>query len=119
MQSKVKILVDINVPQEFILFFQEKLFDVRDIKKEKPKIKDKELIELAKSDDRIIITFDKDFIELGRHRKIKHIGIVVLKTGYSTSHYKVCKNLSEFLKTNSINGKLVIVEKDIIKIFEE
>ena len=60
----MKFLVDENVPQTLIKNLRGKGFDVLDIKKSKyRRATDTEIIAIARSEKRIIITYDQDFLD--------------------------------------------------------
>ena len=59
----MKFLADENVPQTLIKNLRDKGFDVLDIKKsEHHRATDTEIIAIARSEKRVIITYDQDFL---------------------------------------------------------
>ena len=64
------LLADENFPVASFRYLTEKGYDIRHIGIELPSVEDKEVIKIAIEEDRVILTFDRDFGEL------------VFKTGY-------------------------------------
>lgn len=60
----IKLLADENFPSASIDFLNLSGFDTRSILKQNPGISDKEIILLANQEDRLILTFDRDFGQL-------------------------------------------------------
>jgi predicted nuclease of predicted toxin-antitoxin system len=57
-------LANENFPKPSTLFLRSKGFDVKSIQEESPGISDPEVIDIARQDSRIILTFDSDYGEL-------------------------------------------------------
>lgn len=60
----MKLLADENIPLSLIRELQEAGYDIIGVRSYCPGISDKEVLEYAHTDHRIIVTFDKDFGEL-------------------------------------------------------
>lgn len=60
----MKILANENFPYPSIYYLKEKGFDVLSIGMDYPGIKDAEIMEIAIKEERIILTFDRDYGEL-------------------------------------------------------
>ncbi len=59
-----KLLADENVPLKAVEILREKGVDVASVTELSPGLKDREVLDLAGREGRIIVTFDKDFGEL-------------------------------------------------------
>jgi predicted nuclease of predicted toxin-antitoxin system len=57
----MKLLTDENIPLETVELLEESGFNVLSILRNYSGIADREIIDLANKEDRLIITFDKDF----------------------------------------------------------
>jgi len=79
----MKILADENIPQSVIRKLQKEGFDVFDIKRKGKRLSDLEIIFAAKKENRIIITFDNDFLGLIKIPEYK-TRIILLKTAPQT-----------------------------------
>ncbi len=76
----MRFLADENIHNSLIAAIRRKGYSVKDIKEEKLQgIDDQKLAALANKEKRILITFDKDFLNTQRFPKEKHCGIVVLR----------------------------------------
>jgi len=72
-------------------------FDVEDVREiGLGSAKDREIIEYACKNDRIIVTRDKDFGEVLRYPK--HLGAIIFRLPYTSTVKEINENLSGFLK---------------------
>ncbi len=60
----MKLLANENFPLRSVSYLREKGFDIKAIGVESPSIKDREVMEIAMREDRLILTFDRDYGEL-------------------------------------------------------
>lgn len=80
--SRFRILGDHNVSHYLILQFQAAGYDAVHMKKRLPHdASDEKLFDYARQDGRVIITNDKDFLDLHRFDLSATAGVVVLPTG--------------------------------------
>lgn len=103
----MKFLADVNIPLPLIKFLKKKGHKVVDATKEYPSAKDIQLIQIAKENNSIILTKDKDFLELTKYPKYKIPLIAIRLTNQKTdnivSHIKdLLDNQSEDVLLNSI-----------------
>lgn len=61
----LKFLIDHNVPKSVALFLKTRKFDVKLVKDVNSEMSDVQVVKLAVQEKRIILTNDKDFINLG------------------------------------------------------
>jgi len=54
-------LANENIPQKSVIYLKEKGHDVKSISKSSPGITDIEVLNIAKKEERIIVTFDRDY----------------------------------------------------------
>jgi|SRR3989344_1986686 len=92
----MKFLADVNIPQSVIISLTRFGHDVLDIKKHNLRIKDIEIIRLAKLQGRIILTRDKDFIVLTQFPK-HQVATIVIRLKIQTPQY-ILKHLNQLLK---------------------
>jgi predicted nuclease of predicted toxin-antitoxin system len=85
----VKFLVDVGVGKSVEDFLKESGFDVKAVRDIDPKSKDLEILKIAVSEKRMIITMDKDFGDLVYHSGQKHSGILLLRLEAATGAQKV------------------------------
>ena len=103
----MKFLADENILTSLVKELRKKGHDVKDIKEEQLiGISDNILLNLAKKDNRILITFDKDFTNLSAFPLQAHCGVIVLR--YKNKH------------TSSVVPRFcTLVESSVIEKFED
>ena len=109
----MKFLADVNIPLPLINLLKLTGHEVQDAKEDYPSAKDIRLIKLAKTNKQIIITRDKDFLELTKYPKYQTPLIVIRlenqKTNNIMAHIQALLNhQSESVLVNSIT----IVKED-------
>ena len=112
----MKFLADVNIPQSVIYALTQLGYDVLDIKKQNLKLKDTEIIDLAKKEDRIILTRDKDFIVLTQFPRYQ-VATIAIRLKIQTPQY-ILDHLIELLKNQKesvIKKALTIVKEDSAK----
>jgi predicted nuclease of predicted toxin-antitoxin system len=93
------IIIDENVDQLLIDLLDTRGFDIYLIREHNPGITDREVIEIAKSKEGLIITEDKDFGELVFSYNIKNCSVILLrydKDDYAEIANNLKKALSDF-----------------------
>ena len=63
-----------------------------------PGISDRDVLAIAEREQRILLTFDRDFGELAIHEQTPHAGIIYLRTRPTTVAYKLAR-LNEVFAT--------------------
>lgn len=86
--SRLKFLIDVGVGKKVELFLKEQGHDIKTVRTIDPQMPDEEIIRLASSEDRMIITMDKDFGELVYHSKMNHRGVLLLRLEEATGDEK-------------------------------
>lgn len=74
-----KFLIDVGVGKAVENFLNEKGFDVKTVRSINPRMKDIDILRMSVSEDRMIITMDKDFGELVHHYSEEHKGVLILR----------------------------------------
>ncbi|MBC8179945.1 DUF5615 family PIN-like protein [candidate division KSB1 bacterium] len=109
----MKLLIDENAPRTLVEYLKKENFDLIWIREYHRGLADEEIVRLSKIEDRIIITFDKDFGELVYRKNMNPAGIILLRIVDNI----LCQNkLLMFLKNyeDKIQGYFsVITEKKI------
>lgn len=104
-----KLLADLNISIKTVQFLQLLGLDIRRI--DKSVATDDELVKLAKQEDRVILTFDKDFGEIYYFHKEKTITVIVLAMKDQTAE-TVNKFLQQFFESTpfeKVKRKLIII----------
>ena len=72
-----KLLADENVPIEAVEALKRKGIEIVSVIEFSPGLSDREVLNLANREDRILVTFDKDFGEMIVREKVK--GLILLR----------------------------------------
>jgi predicted nuclease of predicted toxin-antitoxin system len=75
----LKFLVDVGVSRKVEQWLVETGYDAKTVRDIDPKAKDAEILRLAISESRMVITMDKDFGELVYNSGLKHSGVLILR----------------------------------------
>lgn len=112
----MKILANENFPGEAVDALHANGFDVVWNRTLSPEIKDEEVLSFAVKENRILITFDKDFGELAFKRKITApCGIILFRIVPSTAS-KISKIAVSSLKSRSDwAGHFSVIEENRIR----
>jgi len=110
-----KILADENIPRNTIQALRSSGYDVVSIWEVKPGLSDDQIIQLSIKDQRIIITFDKDFGRLALTNP-SIPGILLLRIPPKNPEYITHRILSALATVEKPYGKLVIVRKKTVRI---
>ena len=113
----MRFLTDENIAVSIVKFLRNKGFDVKDVKEESlygsP---DKDIFELAKKENRIILTHDKDFVGIVKNDKADFEGILLIRCK-KQSPENVSAILNKVLKLDIIkkakNRLFILDEKDL------
>lgn len=101
---QLKFLVDVGVGKAVENYLLEAGYDTKAVRDINPRMEDKEIILMAASEDRMVITMDKDFGELIYHSTLRHSGILLLRLEDATGSEKlevlkhIMKNYADRIK---------------------
>jgi len=79
MTHNIRFLVDVGVSKKVEDWLSENGYDVKSARKINPRAKDSEILQLAVSESRLVITMDKGFGELVYNSGMKHSGVLILR----------------------------------------
>ena len=85
----MKFLVDAGVGSKVEVWLKKNGYDVKAIREIDIGAKDADILRLAASDERMVITMDKDFGELVYNSEITHTGVLILRLEDATGEEKV------------------------------
>lgn len=112
----LRLLLNANLSPETAAFLREFGFDVKCLLENGfGAISDEEVVELAKGESRVIVTFDLDFGEIYHFREEEKVGIIVLRLKNQTVE-SVDEALKEFFE--EFKGRWDEVEKSLVVIEE-
>lgn len=78
-QSKLKFLVDVGVGKKVEDWLLRNEYDVKAVRNINPKMDDDKILSIAVSENRMVVTMDKDFGELVYHSGLPHYGVLLLR----------------------------------------
>ncbi len=107
----MKFLTDVNIPLPLIRYLIKQDHKVQDARTDYPAAKDVELITIANKNDQIILTRDKDFLELTKYPKHKVPLIMIRLTNQQTSN--IVSHFANLLTNQS--GEVLMKSITIIK----
>jgi len=106
--NKPKLISDENIPIKITELLKKQGFDIKKIPLNSS---DKELSKIAKSESRVILTFDKHFINKRLFPPKEHLGIIFLDIHppLINTVFLSLSNLFQKVKPSELKGKLFIL----------
>lgn len=112
----MKFLADVNIAQLVIRFLRNLNLNVLDAKKYLLLESDTKIISIAQQENRIILTRDKDFVELVKLPKYRVPAIVFRLSDQKPENIKVyLEKLLEDTKEEILSKSLVVIEDNNIE----
>ena len=96
----MRLLLDANISTRLVAPLQEMGHDVVSQLQENPNAADEEILKRAHLEQRIVITYDKDFGELVFKHEAGHFGVILLRTR-DESYPTQLAVLKEFFNTHA------------------
>jgi len=87
--EEIRFLADVNVEKPIVDYIVQQGYDIKWIPDYQCAMTDETLLDLARTESRILITNDKDFGELVFLQKRLHAGVILFRVKGQTSAYKV------------------------------
>lgn len=115
--EEIKFLADVNVEKAIVDYLSKQGYDVKWVPDFDCDMLDKDLLDLANAEKRILITNDKDFGELVFLRKNLNVGIVLFRVKGQKSQDKV-KLIRKLLMghRDKLPRSYIVLTKDKIRI---
>jgi len=112
----MKFLADENIPRSVVQTLADSGYDICWIRTESPGISDIEVLQRAHRENRIIITFDKDFGEYSvRHHDLPVTGIILFRL-YRMPPASISPFIVEIIQSRTDwAGYFSVVEQDRIR----
>ena len=112
----MRILANENFPFDAVSALRDYGHDVVWIRTEAPGSSDTEVLDRAQREDRILITFDKDFGELAYHRKFSALsGIILFRISSSSSMQVARIAVAAIESREDWSGHFAVVEDKRIR----
>lgn len=88
-RTGLRFLVDIGVSKKVEEWFLENGYDMKSVRDINPRMDDDKILNIAVSENRMVITMDKDFGELVYNSGLSHSGVLLLRLEDAKSDEKV------------------------------
>lgn len=113
----MRFLADENIPLKAIHLLRKNGYDVKSIVEEAPRLSDRDVLELAEEEDRILITFDKDFGELAYRSELSaSSGIILFRIPMRSADYISSMIVDVIESRSDWPGNFVVVEPGRLRI---
>lgn len=86
--SPLKFMIDVGVGKKVEQWLEEQGYDVKTVRSFDPKAEDAEILRIAESESRMVVTMDKDFGELVHRSGKAHAGVLILRLEDATGDEK-------------------------------
>lgn len=109
----MKFLADVNIPLPLIRLLRENGHEVQDATIDFPLVKDIQLIITAQTNNQIILTRDKDFLELTKYPQYKAPLILISLTDQKTGN--ILQHFEDLLNNQSsdiLQDSITVVRED-------
>ena len=112
----MKYLADENFPNTALKRLKDAGVDIVSIPSELKQSPDRAVLELATSEGRIVVTFDKDFGELLFRRGAGTVGVVLFRLSPAGRDWVVHRTCEVLRTAHNFEGSLTVVELDRIRV---
>ncbi len=116
-KDKPKFLVDVNIGKKVEQWLLENKYDIKAVREIDARMSDKDVLKIAVSENRIVITIDKDFGELVYNLGMSHSGVLLLRLEDANADEKV-KTLEKILTEHQdkLSGNFCVFQHGKIRI---
>jgi predicted nuclease of predicted toxin-antitoxin system len=112
-----RLLADENVPGAVVAALRQQGHDVAWIREDAPGSPDPEVLERAQRENRVVVTFDKDFGELAFRRGLAaSVGVVLFRITLTSPDQAVRVAVAAFGSRADWTGQFAVVEDDRIRL---
>lgn len=121
--SMLKLLLNANLSPETVQFLRKELdLDVECLLEENlGSLPDEEVVEIAKDEGRVIVTFDLDFGQIYHFREPERVGVIVLRLRNQTVEVvnrRLKEFFSDFKDLELLPSSLVVVDETRYRIYK-
>lgn len=112
----MRILANENLPAAAVKALREAGHDVAWVREESPGESDALILDWAQREERIILTFDKDFGELGFRLRLPSLhGIILLRISAPSPEYVATKSVEAISARTDWYGHFSVIEDNRIR----
>ena len=115
MSSKPKILADENIPRTTIQSLRSSGYDVVSIWEVNPDMGDEQVVQLSIREQRIVITFDKDFGRIALTNP-NVPGVMLMRISPINPEYITRRIISALETIGNLYGKLIVIPRKTVRI---
>jgi predicted nuclease of predicted toxin-antitoxin system len=113
----MRLLANENIPFDLVRALREDGHDVLWIRNEAPGSADSEVLALAQEEERILLTFDKDFGELAFRSKLSAAsGVILFRVPMTSSSFIARLVLGAIRSRDDWPGHFAVVESDRVRL---
>ncbi len=112
----MKFLADENIPLKVVKKLREEGFDIISVTELSPGISDEESAEMSQNENRVLITFDKDFGRILFIEGLKVPGLILLRFPPKNIEYIYSRLKKVFESDVEFYGKVVSVHEDKMRV---
>jgi len=111
-----KLLADENIPRKTVQSLTQKGIDIISVTDTSPGMSDRSVLELGNNEDRVIVTFDKDFGELIFRQRLDTKGLILLRIT-PVSPEQIAEKIEQTLtRQTTIKNTVIVVREDRIRV---
>jgi len=115
----IKLLADENFPRYAVDALREEGYDVVWIRTESPGIADEQVLERAMDEERVLITFDKDFGEMAFHQNLPaDCGIILFRITTASGREAAQKAVRAVNSRDDWHGHFSVVDDRRVRMRE-
>lgn len=111
-----KLLADENIPQKTVQSLKQRGIDITSVTDTSLGLSDRAVLELGNVNERVIVTFDKDFGELVFRQRLDTKGIMLLRFTPTSSEQIAEKIVQALTRQTTIKNKIIVVKEDRIRV---
>ena len=114
----LKFLVDVGVGRTVEDYLRAQGYDTRAVRDMDPRMKDWDIIRKAVTENRMLVTMDKDFGELVYHSSMEHCGVLLFRLEDAPGEKKKLQVIKTIIENYSshIRGCFCVFQKDKLRI---
>ena len=104
----MKLLIDVNVGGAISEWLMKAGYDIAEVRSKNPRMPDKEILEWALKEKRIIITTDKDFEKMIWQQEKPHCGLLRLENLPTRQRLDLIRDVFDKHEDDLLSGAIVI-----------
>lgn len=112
----IKLLADENIPKKTIELLKQRSIDIISASEASRGLSDRAVIELANTENRVVVTFDRDFGKIVFRERLKLKGLIILRFAPSSPEH-IAKRITCMLAQGTpIEERVIVVMEDRVRV---